>query len=380
MTTIADVLNPPTADAIYASICADIDAQRVALGLAPVTAAWLPTRLLPEALRGISAAIAASYALAATLGSGYSLSSAEGDMLRLRAQGFEGVTPILADVARGSVTVLNASGAAVTINANADGFRDPTTGIVYLAAETVTVGAGLSAPVAVVGSVAGSSQDAPAGRITQLVSPRTGVSCTNPAPVTGRDTESDPSLRARAALKPIARQPKPTYAKWRDAATDVAAHGVPVTRARVTFTSLLDVRIVLAKSTGGLTAPELAQVSAYLVATVLGDAGGFSCVSASPVAIGTGSTITLWASATDARTDAQIIAAAASAVDREFDSAPIGGWLFGSTRRYPADRITAAIAQIGIIDSDGVPADVSLGAEDVATSSGFSYSVRRVVT
>ena len=377
MITLSDVFSPRTKDQITATISAAIDAACIALGLPAVSPDWEPSDLILELIQGVATVIAAGDTMISTYAAGYSVQTAAGNVLRLRAIGYEQISVTSADFARGFVTVLNASGSSQTFYANVDQFQDPTTGRVYTCAANATIINGGSGPVSVLGPVKGTEADAPAGRITRLVTPRSGVSCTNTVGVTGTDDESDASIRYRASLAPIARQPAPTFAKWAFAATDVSAHGVAVTRARIKLQAN-DVRIILAKATGALSMDELATVSAYVAATVLGDSGGFVCVSATPVAIGTSAVVTLWARERDGRTDAQIIAAAVAAVDKEISSVPIGGFVFGASRKYPGDRITSAIASTNVLDSDGVPADLGIGEEDVVTSSGFTYVVSRV--
>lgn len=375
MTTFAEVVAGRTQEQIVASILASIDAYRAALGLPPVTPDWTPRDLLYEAVQGVAKGIAAGDQLVAKYAGMASVQTCTGSLLKIRAAGFEQISIREAAPATGDVTVVNGSGTAQTFNAGTDAFKS-VSGVVYLATETKTIGAGLSGTIRVTGSVPGTSQDAAANTVTKLQSPRSGVSCTNLTGIVGVEAASDAEIRAAALLAPISRQPFATRARWVSAATDFGAHGVPVNRCSVRRIPA-GVRVVLAKSSGALSAGEVATVKAYLEGYVQGDSGILEVVSASESTLGS-LVITLWVSASDPRKPEDVITAAAAAVSAEIAQIPIGGYDFSGIKKYPGDRITTALGSVGIVDSDGVPGDLTLPLEAVAVGSGFTYVVRRL--
>lgn len=374
MATFAETIAGRTESQIRAQIFASIDAYRATLGLAPVTPDWTPSDLIYEAITGIAAGIAEGDQLVAKYASMASVQLATGSLLRIRAAGYEQVAIREASPPTGDVTVINGSATPQTFTAGTDAFKTAA-GVIYTATETKTIAASSSGSIKVSGSVPGTSQNAAAGTITKLVAPRSGVSCTNASGIVGVDAATDAEVRALALLAPIARQPFATRARWVTAATDFASHGVAVNRCSVRRISN-GVRVVLAKATGALSAGEVSTVAAYLAAFVQGDSGILEVVSATESTLGTG-VITLWISATDPRKPEDVITAAAAAVAAEIAAIPIGGFDFSGVRKYPGDRITTVLGSVGVVDSDGVPGDLTLPAEAVAVASGFTYVVRR---
>jgi hypothetical protein len=377
MTTFAEVVAGRTVDQVVAEILTDIDAYRAVLGLPPVTPYWAPTDLISEAIQGIARGIAGADRIVSKYATMASVQLATGELLKIRAAGFEQITIREAAPATGDVTVLNGSATAQTFSAGTDAFKS-LSGVVYTATETKTIAAGASALIRVSGSVAGTSQDAAPATVTKLVSPRAGVSCTNVSGIVGVAAATDGEIRAAALLAPIARQPVATRARWEKAATDFSAHGVPVNRCSVRRI-VNGVRVVLAKSTGALSLAEVATVAAYLEGFVQGDSGILEVVSATETTLGSG-VITLWVSANDTRETDKLITDAAALVAGEIATIPIGGYSFQGIHKYPGDRITTVLGSLGIVDSDGVPGDLTLAPEAVAVGSGFAFVVRRTAS
>lgn len=381
--TLADLLAPRDRAAIKADLLSTFDAKLIALGRPPVTATWGPGNALDLVMDLVSSAVAFGDATAARLARGTSraLATEAGsfDLLRALATDVYGVTPIDALPASGTVVVTAAVGAGFWVASGVDRFRNPATGAIYTAVESVQVPSGGSASVLVNGPAPGTGYDTGPGTITEPVITRAGVTCTNPAAVVGLEGETIAALSRRMQLAPIARAPQPTRAKYEFEAKNVTAHGVPVNRVRVARSGA-DVRVVASTASGGLTGPQLAALQTYLINTVLGDSGLFTLVSATTVPLAaTNRVVTLWAPATDATPDATVLGRASAIVAGEMAACPIGGYRRGTGSGYASDLLGARlIAGLGLVDVDNLPPDVAmpLGTE-VPVVGSLTFEVRR---
>ncbi len=372
----ADVISPISRETHVAEIRAGIDAAAVAAGAPPPTPDWSPETLLAEVVEGVALGLEMVSVQVALYASGATRETAEGDVLTVRCIGIEGVTRREAQPATGILRVFNASGAPFVVTGGVTAARGPRG--VYTATASATIADGASGDVPVAGSVPGTSEDAPAGTVTALVSPVSGVAVTNPAAIAGLSRESDPELRYRASLAPIARQPSTTSAKLTAAALDVLAHGVNVSRVavrRIFFGGAVGIRLLVAKNSGGLSLGECTALRAALL-PLAGDVGGFEVVSAvvAPIV----ASLRVYVPAADGRTDATIAAAIAAAIAEDLAACPIGGYLLGGAHRYPTERITRAALAEGATAADGEPPDRALGSDEIPTDGGITVAVTRI--
>jgi hypothetical protein len=240
-----------------------------------------------------------------------------------------------------------------------------------------TLNPGTSVTITVKGDVPGSAANIPPGITLYLWGGGlTGVTVTNPAisgtstwiTTPGTDSESD----ARYGQRMVARWSALTYGNTDGAYTYWALTALPaLTRVTITRDPAVQgsVNIVGATALGGLTAPQIATITAFVNGTVdnvgrrpINDIlGVFSATTdVDPAIVINVACSSQFAPDAAARVTASLIALNGST--------PIGGKkLPGSNIGYVllADMYATVMAQTGIVNVTGLPADVPLGALDV---------------
>ncbi|AUX25162.1 uncharacterized protein SOCEGT47_057060 [Sorangium cellulosum] len=162
------------------------------------------------------------------------LDTAEGIWLTLLAYYVYGVQRIEATFASGEVQLVNAGGGIFEFEPGEFICKHAVSGQQYTNVAFFRLEAGQTLTVAIRALEAGSRSSATPGQINVLVTTMRGVTCSNPAPVVGRDGETDPELRERCrdslgALSPNG--PEAAYIYWAKSAR--RADGQPVNVNRV---------------------------------------------------------------------------------------------------------------------------------------------------
>ena len=180
----------------------------------------------------------------------------------------------------------------------------------------------------VIAQEAGSSSTSTPGSINSFVTPRIGLTCTNPSALVGTDEESDEDLRQRCrdalgALSPNG--PKEAYAYVAKSATR-PSDGTPIGVNRVSVSADSGTGVVtvyVADPDGPLTGPDLAIVDAEIQEKVVPI--GITANVFNATALTTPVTATVWAKKSANVTSGQIQTAIANALVTYFQNIPIGG-------------------------------------------------------
>lgn len=250
---------------------------------------------------------------------------------------------------------------------------------VYRVVGAGSIGPGVTASpqtITVASDVPGSAANIAPGTQLYLWTPLTGVTVTNPAisgsstwiTIPGTDAESD----ARLGVRCVGRWSALTYGNTDGAYKFWALTALPaLTRVTITRDPLVQgsVSVIGATATGGLTAPQITTITDYLNGTVDG-------VGRRPI----NDILTVASATTDTTPALSITVAVASqfagdaaaritaALIALFGALPIGGKkLPGSNIGYVllADMYATIMAQTGVINVTGLPADIALAKFDV---------------
>ncbi len=166
------------------------------------TTTWLVGSVVRTIVTAVAIVAASISLLVAELTKAGFLDLTTGRWLELVALHVYGVTKQTDSFATGTMVVDNTSGNLYSGAAGGLTFLNPTTGKTYRNTQAFSVSpnsTGTEIPIKAV--EAGSASTSPPNTITQLESPLTGVTVTNPDAVVGEDAESDASLRAKCRAK-----------------------------------------------------------------------------------------------------------------------------------------------------------------------------------
>ena len=318
------VTQPEARDAIY-NVLARLEVD---------TTSWAPGAVTRAMTYANSMMFSALSELQAEIAKSGFLDYATGTWLRLIARLVYGVTPIDATYATGEITLTNNGGGLYTVDAGDLVVSNAVTGKTYKNAVGFELGAGsgTTVTVSVIAEESGSASNANTGEITTFVTQLTRVSVSNAAALIAVDAEAPAALRTRCREKLGALSPMGPWDAYAYAArTAKLTNGTPsgVTRTRVTRDGYGNLYLTIASASGAvvgaiddLTTPlgavddAIQRLAAPLAVTAHTQSATLKSVSVSYQA---------WAYNTSGRSDAQIKALVATALQAFFVAQPIGG-------------------------------------------------------
>ncbi|MGK4001098.1 baseplate J/gp47 family protein [Sorangium sp. So ce1036] len=300
------------------------------------------------------------------------LDTAEGIWLTLLAYYVYGVQRIEATFASGEVQLVNTGGGIFEFEPGEFICRHAVSGQQYTNVAFFRLEAGQTLNVAIRALEAGSRSSATPGQITVLVTTMRGVTCSNPAPVVGRDGETDPELRERCrdslgALSPNG--PEAAYSYWAKSARRADGQPVNVNRVWVSKASSVGhVTVYVASPSGAVPgtidddSTDLGAVDKAIRTKVV--PLGVTCTVASAVPHPLPITCEVWISKEANLNEAQIILDVGQRINSYYSSSPIGGHTLspGTTGFIFKNAI---IGQIEAVYPSIIKADVSTPAGDV---------------
>ncbi|WP_437567914.1 baseplate J/gp47 family protein [Sorangium sp. So ce542] len=317
------------------------------------------------------------------------LDTAEGIWLTLLAYYVYGVTRIEATFASGEVRLVNTGGGIFEFEPGEFICKHSVTGRQYTNVAFFKLEAGQTLPVAIRALEAGSRSSATPGQITELVTTMRGVTCTNPAPVVGRDGETDPELRERCrdslgALSPNG--PEAAYVYWAKSAR--LRNGSPVNVNRVWVSkasSVGHVTVFVASPNGavpgtiGDDSTDLGAVDKAIRTRVVPN--GVTCTIASAVPHPLPVTCEVWISTEANLQETEVVFAVRSRLDSYFQQIPIGGHVLRPSRLGAVfknaliGQIESALPQIIKADVPLPTTDVTLAENEVPTRDAVAVTV-----
>ncbi|WP_437285667.1 baseplate J/gp47 family protein [Sorangium sp. So ce406] len=318
------------------------------------------------------------------------LDTAEGIWLTLLAYYVYGVTRIEATFASGEVHLVNAGGGIFEFEPGEFICKHAVTGRQYTNVSFFRLEAGQTLPVAIRALEAGSRSSALPGQITVLVTTMRGVTCTNPAPVVGRDGETDPELRERCrdslgALSPNG--PEAAYIYWAKSAR--RADGSPVNVNRVWVSkgsSVGHVTVYVASPSGavpgtiGDDSTDLGAVDKAIRTKVV--PVGVTCTVASAVPHPLPVAGTAWVQAAANLSNVQWKLMFDQQIDSYLSEVPIGGYVLTSPPGHIYRNAIIGIvegASKSVIKFDPVlPADTELAEGEVPVAAVNTLAVQQV--
>lgn len=294
-----------------------------ALGL-PVTS-WAPGDPTRSLFHFVSAELETLEGIVAKyIGSGF-LDLATGDWLVRLAQQVYGYDARTATYATATVQLTNGGGGQFEIEAGALTFKSTTSGKTYHNTTGGTLLPSGSLSVSVVADEAGSASSALIGDIDSLVTTLLRVSCSNTTAAVGLDAESEDSIRQACKDKLGALSPNGPADAYAYVARASSLTGVTtVTRSKVIDSSRTgNVVVYVAGASGAVGASEVAAVRAAIAKWATPQCMTVSVGSATAVSVPI--TYQLWVYQAINKTEAEIKAAVADAVNSMFAKRPIGG-------------------------------------------------------
>ncbi|WP_437982918.1 baseplate J/gp47 family protein [Sorangium sp. So ce117] len=300
------------------------------------------------------------------------LDTAEGIWLTLLAYYVYGVTRIEATFASGEVRLVNSGGGIFEFEPGEFICKHSVTGRQYTNTAFFRLEAGQTLTVAIRALEADSRSSAAQGQIAVLVTTMRGVACTNPAPVVGRDGETDPELRERCrdslgALSPNG--PDAAYIYWAKSARRADGSPVNVNRVWVSKASSVgQVTVYVASPNGGVPgtigddSTDLGAVHKAIRTRVVPN--GVTCTVGSAVPHPLSVTCEVWISKEANLNDAQVALEVDSRIRYYQATIPIGGYVLNSRSPGQVFR-NAIIGQIEDVSPFIIKADVPLPATDV---------------
>jgi phage-related baseplate assembly protein len=373
---ISDLFTPVTVDDAKASIYAQL--ERMGIG----TANWKPGGVV-RTIIAIVAVLVATYSslTALAIAQGW-LSTATGDWLTNKGEGDFGTSRIAASAAGGVLRLTNTAGGSFAVDADDLIVGNPSTGAQYRNVASFTLGALGVVDVEIEATEAGAWTSSAAGTVTELVTPLTGVTCTNPDALVGTDEEPDALYRERCMLAPASASPAgPSDAYSYAVRTWPRSDGTPtgITRSRtVSDGGTGEIIVVAATATGAPLSADLTYLQDRLIRETLTECATVSLVAATGVTV----PVSFVAYTSDAAVNLTAAKAAATAAIMAYIAAvPIGGYrVGGATGALPRDGLAGA-AQSAITGCFRVSilsptADVPLAPDEVAVAGSITASVQ----
>lgn len=243
---INDLTKELTPDEVKTSIYQQLDL----LGVPTTT--WKPGAVVRTIIAVVSVMLAyCTYIIAGIAQSGF-LAFAQGGWLDLVANYVYNVERKGATNATGNLTLTNSSGTPYLLAADDLIVSNPTISKEFRNAEAFTLPASSSLTIVIQAVEEGSGSTSAPGDIDQLVTPLAGVSCVNPAVITGLDAETDDSLKKRCQQSTAALSPFGPADAYRFAATSATRDGVScgVTKIRLDADGAGNLDVYVASASG----------------------------------------------------------------------------------------------------------------------------------
>jgi uncharacterized phage protein gp47/JayE len=323
------------------------------------TTSWKPGAVVRTMIVACAIVIAALSRLTALIARSGFLELAEGAWLALVAWYVYAVKKDYAAFAEGEVTLVNSGGGIYELDADDLVVGNPTTGKQYRNVSPISLGVLATVTVPIRAVEAGAASTSAPAAITELVTPLLGVTCTNAAPVVGRDDEEDPALRARCSEKLGSLSPNGPWDAYSYAAKNAPrADGskVGVTRVRSRKDGFGNVYTYVATASGGVTGTvgdldtDLGVVDEAIQLTSAPLAVTAHVASAVPVSIAV--TYRLWLYNTSGLTEQQIKDRVAARLVPFMSGQPIGGNVVGADPgKVFVDAIRTAIGSTTVSDA-----------------------------
>ncbi|WP_437935309.1 baseplate J/gp47 family protein [Sorangium sp. So ce341] len=318
------------------------------------------------------------------------LDTAEGIWLTLLAYYVYGVTRIEATFASGEVRLVNTGGGIFEFEPGEFICKHSVTGKQYTNVAFFKLEAGQTLPVAIRALEAGSRSSATPGQITELVTTMRGVTCTNPAPVVGRDGETDPELRERCrdslgALSPNG--PEAAYIYWAKSARRADGSAVNVNRVWVSKASSVGhVTVYVASPNGavpgtiGDDSTDLGAVDKAIRTKVI--PVGVTCTVASAAPRPLPVTGTAWVEAAANMSDVQWKLMFDQQIDSYLSAVPIGGHVLtsppGHIYRNTIIGVVEGASKFVIKFDPVLPTDTALTEGEVPVAAVNTIAVQQV--
>lgn len=263
---------------------------------------------------------------------------------------------------------------------------NPTTGAVYQNSATITIAASTTTGVALVAQVAGSSGTSGPGQITNMVTPKVGVSITNTTMLIGADAETNGALLKRDQSKLGSLSPNGAPQAYYFVATSILdplqpfynpALSKTITRV-FTETAPAFVQVFIANVGGPVSSPDVAIVNTAIQQWCV--PLGTTAVVASVGSITIPITYTAYVPSTAGLTAPQVELLISDALVAYFDNLPIGGIEDGSGNHVvPWSKLVAVIGSasvaINAVELLSPSTDTSLAITDVALLGSITPTV-----
>lgn len=260
MLPLEKLIVPLTRDQVKAQLL------RIAARLRIPTTTWRVFGISNVIVTLMAAVIASFTTILALVVRANFLDLATGPLLTLLARFVYGVTRQEAVFAREScLTLINAGGGEFDEPVGALVVKNPTTGKLYRNVNPIYLGPleTLTDVVLEAFEIGSASTSAP-GTITEMVTTWTGVTCSNPKAIVGRDAELDEPLRVRCRARLGALSPFGPADAFRYVATSRDLHGVDVTRCKVEHDTTTGFVAVVIAGPGGAIAGDKDDITTDL--------------------------------------------------------------------------------------------------------------------
>jgi phage-related baseplate assembly protein len=373
---ISDLFTPVTVEDAKASIYAQLERMGVR------TANWKPGGVVRTIIAIVAVLVSTfSELVALAIAQGW-LSTATGQWLTNKGEGDFGTSRIAASAAGGVLRLTNTAGGSFSVGADELIVGNPTTGAQYRNVAAFTLSPLGVVDIEIVATEAGAWTSSAAGTVTELVTPLTGVTCSNPDALVGTDEESDALYRERCMAAPAMNSPAgPSDAYSYAVRTWPRSDGTPtgITRTRtVSDGGTGGITVVAATGSGSPLSADLSYLQERLINEVLTECATVSVVAASPIVV----PVSFVAYTSDAAVNTTAAkAAATTALQKYIASVPIGGYRIGSASGVLpvaglAGAVQGAITGCFKVAISSLAADVALDPNEVAVSGAVTPSVQ----
>lgn len=243
---INDLTEELTADEVKTAIYQELDLLGVE------TTVWKPGAVVRTIIAVFSVLLGYCTYIISGIASSSFLAFAQGSWLTLLAEYTYNVIREGASNATGNLTLTNSSATPYSIAVDDLIVSNPTISKEFRNAEAFLIPALGSVTTVIAAVEEGSGSTSAPGAINSLVTPLAGVTCTNPAALTGFDAESDDSLKLRCQQSTAALSPFGPSDAYRFAATSATREGEScgVTRIRLDADGAGNISVYVASATG----------------------------------------------------------------------------------------------------------------------------------
>ena len=337
---------------------------------------WEEGSITRTMVRLVATLFASADSIRATTAAGGFLDTASGNWLSLVASYVYNVDRVEAESAVGSIRLTNSTANVYTLSPGDLVVANGTTGKTYTLTQAGTIPANASQSLAFIADEVGTDSNATPGQINQLVTPLSGVTCTNLAAVLGTDEETDVSLRDRCRLKLGSLSPDGPASAYEYVAKSA---GVGVTRTRIVESEDFDgmLTLYIAGASGAMTGGQVIDVNTQI--QTLAVPIGITATVASAVSAPINLNVTVYVYDDSGITSADLADRIELAVAEYLATVPIGGDIVtGDVGRVYGSRLYGVIESVSSrifrVDMTG-PGDVDLAASEVPLLGSSSVTV-----